>query len=205
MYMDNGLISAGTRKELKEYFTLLPKIFEGYKFSLQQFATNDEQLQLQIDELDKEDSNNDKRFFEIYWNLEKDTLGPYSINLDTNANTKIKILSSLNSVYDLINVYGPMLNRAKLFFHKLQCNKDLHWDAEIGMNFQEEWVRICKQANSIPTLSLDRFVGSRESEYDLVAFCDASTVCYGTVIYICLLYTSPSPRDKRQSRMPSSA
>ena len=25
------------------------------------------------------------------------------------------------------------------------------------------------------------------------------------VIYLCLLYTSPSPRDKRQSRMPSSA
>ena len=24
-------------------------------------------------------------------------------------------------------------------------------------------------------------------------------------IYLCLLYTSPSPRDKRQSRMPSSA
>ena len=27
----------------------------------------------------------------------------------------------------------------------------------------------------------------------------------GVVIYVCLLYTSPSPRDKRQSRMPSSA
>ena len=26
-----------------------------------------------------------------------------------------------------------------------------------------------------------------------------------TVAYSCLLYTSPSPRDKRQSRMPSSA
>ena len=26
-----------------------------------------------------------------------------------------------------------------------------------------------------------------------------------TFFYICLLYTSPSPRDKRQSRMPSSA
>ena len=25
------------------------------------------------------------------------------------------------------------------------------------------------------------------------------------VVYACLLYTSPSPRDKRQSRMPSSA
>ena len=28
---------------------------------------------------------------------------------------------------------------------------------------------------------------------------------YGHNLYICLLYTSPSPRDKRQSRMPSSA
>ena len=27
----------------------------------------------------------------------------------------------------------------------------------------------------------------------------------GTIVEICLLYTSPSPRDKRQSRMPSSA
>ena len=27
----------------------------------------------------------------------------------------------------------------------------------------------------------------------------------GADIYSCLLYTSPSPRDKRQSRMPSSA
>ena len=25
------------------------------------------------------------------------------------------------------------------------------------------------------------------------------------MIFVCLLYTSPSPRDKRQSRMPSSA
>ena len=28
---------------------------------------------------------------------------------------------------------------------------------------------------------------------------------YNRKIHICLLYTSPSPRDKRQSRMPSSA
>ena len=31
------------------------------------------------------------------------------------------------------------------------------------------------------------------------------TIEYITRIYTCLLYTSPSPRDKRQSRMPSSA
>ena len=30
-------------------------------------------------------------------------------------------------------------------------------------------------------------------------------LCGCPVVLICLLYTSPSPRDKRQSRMPSSA
>ena len=30
-------------------------------------------------------------------------------------------------------------------------------------------------------------------------------IIFGNVCYLCLLYTSPSPRDKRQSRMPSSA
>ena len=29
--------------------------------------------------------------------------------------------------------------------------------------------------------------------------------CFQEFVNICLLYTSPSPRDKRQSRMPSSA
>ena len=28
---------------------------------------------------------------------------------------------------------------------------------------------------------------------------------HGALFMLCLLYTSPSPRDKRQSRMPSSA
>ena len=37
------------------------------------------------------------------------------------------------------------------------------------------------------------------SLYIHIPFCES--ICY----YCCLLYTSPSPRDKRQSRMPSSA
>ena len=37
---------------------------------------------------------------------------------------------------------------------------------------------------------------------DVIPFMKAPHVMYGN---LCLLYTSPSPRDKRQSRMPSSA
>ena len=41
---------------------------------------------------------------------------------------------------------------------------------------------------------------------DVVIFCTADVVVLrGGVIRICLLYTSPSPRDSTSSRMPSSA
>ena len=34
---------------------------------------------------------------------------------------------------------------------------------------------------------------------------EADAIIFGTPTYICLLYTSPSPRDRTRSRMPSSA
>ena len=44
----------------------------------------------------------------------------------------------------------------------------------------------------------------KDSSDELFAY-PVTTSAGGTVTYGCLLYTSPSPRDKRQSRMPSSA
>ena len=38
-----------------------------------------------------------------------------------------------------------------------------------------------------------------------VIFAFGGSAMFAVSYYICLLYTSPSPRDKRQSRMPSSA
>ena len=40
---------------------------------------------------------------------------------------------------------------------------------------------------------------------DDVEYLDPGDDAFATTSYSCLLYTSPSPRDKRQSRMPSSA
>ena len=51
------------------------------------------------------------------------------------------------------------------------------------------------QVNDVPELS---WKGKIYSEKELRKH-------YRDWVYGCLLYTSPSPRDKRQSRMPSSA
>ena len=42
-------------------------------------------------------------------------------------------------------------------------------------------------------------------EATFYALFDSEVLEYDYYLRICLLYTSPSPRDKRQSRMPSSA
>ena len=54
------------------------------------------------------------------------------------------------------------------------------------------------------TLNLNTAIPASDSEYDKkeCAFYDAQ---FNRLYLDCLLYTSPSPRDKRQSRMPSSA
>ena len=51
---------------------------------------------------------------------------------------------------------------------------------------------------------IDDIVGCMDNEaknYDE----NATTELVGNCIYACLLYTSPSPRDRTRSRMPSSA
>ena len=47
------------------------------------------------------------------------------------------------------------------------------------------------------------YVIATGEQYSVRDFVDRAAPCFG--FNICLLYTSPSPRDKRQSRMPSSA
>ena len=59
------------------------------------------------------------------------------------------------------------------------------------------------QTNFLPTSEISlNFDGTLDFDENDLTITDTSKV---TVNYDCLLYTSPSPRDKRQSRMPSSA
>ena len=56
-----------------------------------------------------------------------------------------------------------------------------------------------------PAEDFDRYPRTLEADRDLAERCGAHALWAPAVDTVCLLYTSPSPRDKRQSRMPSSA
>ena len=183
-YMDNGSFSCNSEVELFKAFESIPKIFDSYKFKLQQFTTNSKNLQTDIDESSEEQTPEHVKYFGMSWNRIEDTLSPVKLQLNPDAKTKRQILSSLHSIYDLFNMYAPLLNRAKLFFQNLQKDKNLQWDTVITPDRIRDWKMITKQANSTPDISVPRFVGSRDSKFDLVAFTDASKLFYGVVIYL---------------------
>ena len=54
-----------------------------------------------------------------------------------------------------------------------------------------------------PVIMLRKAMMAKDNEYTVLV--DNTASRENVTRYACLLYTSPSPRDKRQSRMPSSA
>ena len=183
VYMDNGSVSFDSEEKLTEAYNSLEKIFSPYHFKLQQFGTNSDRLQSKIDEEIGEKSLDSIKFFGITWDRVNDSLSPLQIKLDSQAKTKRSILSSLNSIYDIFNVYSPILLRAKLFMQRLQCS-EFGWDTVLPSALQSEWGNIVAQANGSPVLSIPRCVGGRSSSYALIAFTDASKEAFGAVVYI---------------------
>jgi len=186
IYMDNGSFSCNDNKLLKVSFEKLITLFAKYKFSLQQFYTNDVETQKYINKECNvnDDCNQPVKLFGLTWHRDSDTLSPVKPYLDKEADTKRKILSSLNAIYDIMGIYIPILLRARLFVQKLQTDNALKWDTKIPAESQREWTNVCKQVNAVPVMQLNRFVGERTDEYELIAFSDASRDACGCVIYL---------------------
>ena len=184
VYMDNCSISAKDTDELRWCYEQLEGIFGEYKFKLQQFVSNCDELQNEIDSTLDENTPEVSKVLGLLWNRKTDTLSTLPIKLDASANTKRKILSSIASNYDIFNYNGPLMNRSRIFMHELQCDGKLDWDDVISSDRLRIWNNIAKQANNSPPINIPRFVGNRDDQYDLIAFTDSSKLIVGCVVYV---------------------
>ena len=183
-YMDNLAISENDSVKLKWAYNQLHNISSPYLFNLQQFVTNDENLQSEIDSSLKVETPDIVKLLGVQWNRSNDTLSTKAIELDVKAKTKREILATIASQFDLFNINGPILNRSRLFLHDLQCRKELGWDDCLSPELLRHWQNIARQANATPEIWIQRFVGNRGGTYRLIAFCDSSKLIYGVVIFI---------------------
>ena len=184
LYMDNGAVTANDSSFLEWAYSQLPKIFAPYGFDVQQLITNDTVLQDKIDDEMTVETPATTKLFGLIWDRFEDEIYTRPINLNSDANTKRTILKSIAGQFDIYGFNLPLLNRSRLFMHRLQCQNKLGWDHPISLEQQQEWKNICKQANKSSLVKFSRYVGPREGNFRIVAFTDASNVLYGTVIYI---------------------
>ena len=183
-YMDNLAVTATSNGQLRSFYNSLAPIFEEFGFPLQQYITNDNELQNSIDDQFSEKTDETVKLLGLQWDRCRDTLSTNPIDLDIGASTKRAILSSIASQYDIYNFNGPLLNRARLFLHDLQCDQNTGWDDKLSNDALREWRNICRQANASPLIEIPRFVGLRNGSYKLIAFSDSSQTIYGIVVYI---------------------
>ena len=183
-YMDNCAVSTNDRLSLAWVYEQLESIFSPYGFQLQQFVTNNQNLQSSIDGNVDKDTASVTKLLGVQWDRTQDILSTLPLSLDSKASTKREILSTIASQFDIFGFNGPILNRSRLFLHSLQCNSKLGWDVKIPSEMLKDWHNIAKQANASPAVLIPRCVGQRDGRYHLVAYCDSSASIYGMVAYL---------------------
>ena len=183
-YMDNCAYTSNDDGEMSIAVKFAMEIFNKFKFELQQFESNCRSLKDDLPDGIELSYSEKSKLLGMLWNKSTDELSTPSIRLDETATTKREILSSIAQNYDIFNLCGPLLNRARLFMHGLQNQSDVGWDTKLNSGSLRQWKNICVQANASPEMPIARSVGKRTDKYRLVAFTDSSKVMFGAVIYI---------------------
>ena len=181
-YMDNCAISGNDLAYMSWAILQLNAIFNPYGFLLQQFMTNCPSLYNKLP--DQDTSKDENKLLGLKWNTKTDQIYTNPITLNSSANTKREILSSIAGQFDPFGYNTPILMRSRLFLHSLQSDVNIGWDQTLSSGTLREWRNISVQANKSPTISIPRFVGSKDDSYLLCGFSDSSADAYGCVFYL---------------------
>ena len=200
-YMDNVSYTASNEEDIAYSYTKSIEIFREYKFELQKFFTNSVQLQQRIDRDFGISTPVETGLFGLIWDRLSDTFKSKKLNLNSLANTKKSILSTLNAQFDLLGIYLPIILNAKFFMHSLQTEHKLGWNDPIGEDLQKEWQRICNRVNDHSEFVINRNMGERDSHFNLIVCCDSSKLAMGCVVYLWNLATGKISFMFAKSRM----
>ena len=104
-----------------------------------------------------------------------------------------------------VNSWGPLLNRIDKRINKLSSNLIDTMRTDL-VDIKKKWPKSIPNGIIHSDLFIDNIFFYKKKYYGFIDFYfSANDFLAYELATCCLLYTSPSPRDKRQSRMPSSA
>ena len=123
----------------------------------------------------------------VPWNKEEDT---FSINfaktlkgVEEGPLTKRKMLSAINSIFDLLGIAAPVVIVGKVLYSKV-CLRKLRWDEEVPVDIQKPWTKWLNDMKECPYVSIPRsVVGVSLTGAILHGFSDASKLVVSVAVY----------------------
>lgn len=183
-YVDNFFVGCKSEAEISETFEKAKDIFNSSKFPLQQHVTNHCSFQKIMDKESLSSTPEMVKVLGMNWNRVTDCIIAKESKLNVEASSAREILSTIMGIYDLHNANLPLLNRCKIFLRKIQITYNGKWDDILSASELREWRNIAIQFNSGNMIEVPRFIGNRDSRFDIIVMCDASKDFIGCVLYM---------------------
>ncbi|KAL7632709.1 UNVERIFIED_CONTAM: hypothetical protein RMT77_016980 [Armadillidium vulgare] len=182
IYVDNLFGTFETEEEIGSYFTNTRSLFNKAGLNLREWASNSPLATSIFQEQNLGIDGHLIKMLGMEWDVKSDTMSYPSRKLNSEANTKRRILQNVASIFDPLGVLSPVVIRGKILLQKIWKLK-LNWDTKIPDPLQREWKSISNHLQNCLSFKLPRQL-IHTPEVELHAFSDASGSAYATVVYV---------------------
>ena len=183
-YVDNLLI---TGNEIYEMSKIYQEAYDRMKtggFILRSWNSNSTELrdQMAYDGRLVEHTCEEDKVLGYRYNVKLDSLSIAPCKIDSEANTKRKVLSQTSKVFDPLNFVLPITIRGKILMRKI-WKLEVGWDDQLPEEVCQEMKKLSKDLEMSSELSFPRQAINENKSYGLHIFCDSSAEAYGFVAY----------------------
>lgn len=196
LYADNLVSFLPKTIDAEQFYKTTKNSFAEMGMNITKWTTDDPQLRKKFADTDLV-TEADQTVLGIHWNTKNRNIRIKKPNIPNEVEivTKRKALQEMASVFDPLGWVSPIVLKAKLYIRKIWLN-DYTWDKQLPKDLTREWNSIRQNLRSIDEINLPRAYaenGIEEAQrIELHAFCDASALAYGVVIYLTVHHQSTS-------------
>ena len=211
LYVDNLIYTHYDREVLKDvYAKSVDRLNEG-GFELRSWNSNDASLTdlFHSDGRGVSHSEEVEKVLGYSYNIANDSLSLNDFNLDCDRLTKRKLLSLTSKVFDPLSLYSPVTVKSRLFLRQTWISQ-LGWDDFLPEELNFQCLKHFRDLEKLKQISFERKAFSTDCDnLTLNVFCDASSSCYGFVIYVksdsenSLLFTKTKIAPLKERTLPS--
>ena len=184
-YVDNLLMTGNSLTEMKDLYQLSFDRMKSGGFTLRSWNSNSVELRHQMDSDDRlvEHKCEEDKVLGYRYNVNKDTLSFAPCKIDSEANTKRKVLSQTSKLFDPLNLALPVTIRGRILMRKL-WKLSVGWDDPLPSEMCSEMKNLSRDLEMLSELSFPRQALNEQNAYGIHVFCDSSVESYGFVAYV---------------------